>query len=81
MVMLTEQQINERVDELSHDNEYINELIADMFDAEGHMRVITPNDVSRLKQIIFNKGYLKDIATDQLKDELCTAPSPAITYN
>lgn len=76
MPHISEQQLKNRVNQLAQDHDYIDELTADMFDAEGHNRVIEPPDVSRLRDIIFNRGYLKDIAKDQLKDELSTAPAP-----
>jgi hypothetical protein len=70
-MLLTNQQINDRYDHLAHDKAYIQQLIADMFDGEGHNREITPEDVSRLNDIIFNTDYLRDIAIDQLMNELC----------
>lgn len=61
--------IQMRRNQLATDHGYINELIADMFDGEGNDRHITPGDVSRLTDIIFNTRYLTDIATSQIINE------------
>lgn len=74
MSHITITQINKRVEKLTHDHNYINELLADMFDGEGHDRPIMMDDVTRLKDVLFNKGYLRDIATSQLESEVCTEP-------
>jgi hypothetical protein len=58
-----------RRNQLATDHMYINELIADMFDAEGNDRHITPADVTRLQDVIFNTRYLTDIATSQVLNE------------
>lgn len=72
MSNISQQQIEKRYDELARDQNYINQLIADMFYNEKHDRIITIEDVNRLKLVIFNTPYLHDIVMQQLIDELCT---------
>lgn len=69
MSHITDTQIKKRVERLSQDRNYINELIADMFDAEGHDYPIMIDDVHRLRQVILETTYLQDIAIAQLHDE------------
>jgi hypothetical protein len=71
MHTITQQQINDRYNELASDNRYITELMADMYDAEGNNHSVTIEDVARLRNKVFNKGYLRTIAKDQLIDEHC----------
>lgn len=63
------QQVIQRVKQLTTNNGYINQLIADMYDREDNNRDITPADITRLKDVVFNHGYLHDIAVEQILGE------------
>jgi hypothetical protein len=68
-MLYTQSDIEKRVNKLFNDKQYINQLVADIFDAECNDHIITPSDVTRITNTITSTSYLFDIAEAQLAAE------------